>query len=275
VLAGRFRITSPFLICRFSTLYHGVDLGGEVPVVIRLLRLPPAGDEKRRQDIRVQIEREGAVLAQLSHPNLPAVYEVGHHGPHTFLVLEHFEGHTLDVFLKHMGSLDVPYVRRLLGQFLDVLGYLHRQSPPIIHRDLRPHSVVMSHEGILKIAEFGLARITEPGRDEAVSTLFKSEGNSNYAAPEQLLRVGSAPANDIYALGAVMYFLLTQEHPPKSLDRATGDARMRTIGASRNDVPPALEKVVLRMMEPARARRFSTVEEVLAEMQTAFPEGAE
>lgn len=273
VLAGRFEIGSMFLICRFSTLYHAVDKRGlsRTPVVIRMLRLPPGGDEQRRNDVRVQIEREGAMLSQLHHPNLPAVLEVGHHAQHTFLVLEDFEGITLDVFMKQVGSVDVPYVYYLMQQLLHMLDYLHALDPPIIHRDLRPHSLVLGADGVLKAAEFGLARINEPGTP--AETLFRSEGSSNYAPPEQLTRVASAPANDIYAVGATLYFLLTHEHPPKSIDRATGVAEIRPLSEIRSDIPPALEAIITRMMDPARGKRYASAGEVFHDVNQAFPDG--
>lgn len=271
LLSQRYEVQGLFLICRFSTLYHAIDRATGVPTVIRMLRLPPAGNEQRRNDMRVQIEREGATLAQLRHPNLPAVLSVEHDGDKTYLTLEHFEGHTLDVHLKAVGSIGLTEVENILRSFLHVLEYLHSQDPPIIHRDLRPHSVVLADNGVLKIAEFGLARITEPG--ESTSTLFRSEGNAQYASPEQLLRAPSIPANDIYSLGCIIYFLLTHEHPPKSMERATAESPLRGVREFRPDVPEAFEAIVTRMMEPSKSKRYATVQEVTADFESAFPQG--
>lgn len=271
LLANRYEIVREFLICRFSTLYHALDRTMGLPVVIRLLRLPPTGEAKRLSDMRVQIEREGSLLAQLRHPNLPAVLQIAQDGERFFLVLEHFEGRTLDIYLKEIGVIPLQALYQLLRQFLYALDYLHSQTPPIIHRDLRPHSVVLTSNGVLKIAEFGLARITEPG--DPSTTRFRSEGSSNYAAPEQLARSPSSPANDIYALGCIMYFLLTHEHPPKSMERAMNETPLRAMRECSPQLPPALEAIILRMMEPPRTKRYTTAKEVEADLLVHFPTG--
>lgn len=269
VLCGRYEISKDFLICRFSTLYHATDVRSGTPVVIRLLRLPPFGDEQRRADMQVQIVREGARLADLQHPNLPAVLDMAEDSERYLLVLEHFDGRTLDLFLKDVGALPARALCELLQQFLQVMEYLHSLDPPIIHRDLRPHSVVLTTDGVLKIAEFGLARINEPGEAAGV-TLFRAEGSSNYAAPEQLARSPSSPANDIYAVGCIMYFLVTHQHPPKSMDRVMTETPLLSLRDANPEVSAELDGIIRRMMEPARGKRYETAREVMADLARIF-----
>lgn len=272
VLAERFEIQKLFLICRFSTLFHAIDQQSGEAVVLRVLRLRPPlpGQQDQRDAERTQIEREGAAVSQFAHPNLPAVTAIHHDQDRVVLVLEPFSGRTLDVVVREEGAMSVERAGRIMVQFVDALAFLHGRTPPIIHRDLRPHSVVLTDNGVLKIAEFGLARIFEPGHDPT-TTLFRAEGNANYAAPEQLGRSPSAPCNDIYSFGAIMYFLLTREHPAKSVERMMGDTRMRPLHEIAPGVPPELETIVDRMIAPARSARYETVSEIASELANAFP----
>jgi serine/threonine protein kinase len=261
LLNGRYEVQVEFLLCRWSTLFHAVDQCTGTAVVLRMLRLPPPASGSM-DEIRLQTLQEGAVLAHLNHRNIPRVLDVLSEDDQIYVVLDDFDGRTLDVYLKEQQAashlaLGEKQLTQYLHQFLSVLEYLHGHEPPIIHRDLRPHSVILTSRNVLMLAEFGLARLEEPGK-----TRFTSVGSSSYAAPEQLSTAPSLPAVDIFALGCIMYFLATGAHPPRSTERLEKDPCHERLRVLRPDLGEGFEGMVESMMEGRARRRLSTVQHV-------------
>ena len=235
-------------------------------VIIRWLRpLPFEGDETQ---VREQTLREGFVLARLHHRNLPRVLEVMEEDERLYLILEDFDGRTLDTVVKeHAAASGAPLAEarivQLLHQFMDVLHFLHTQSPPIIHRDLRPHSVMLTSRGLILLADFGLARMEDPGK-----TRFSSQGSNNYAAPEQITGTShSRPATDIYSLGCIAYFLASGQHPPARPTASSTRCRAPPLRGLRPDLTAALVDTVEKMMEVTAALRPASIPEVRQALQ--------
>jgi type IV pilus assembly protein PilB len=266
LIQNRYELAEEILKCRFSTLFQARDLSTGAEFVMRMLHqgLPSDTGEKRK-DALIQIRREGNLLSRLAHRNLPQVLDLIEEEDRVYLILEDFRGRTLENFMSEIGGpADDRILKRWLGQFLSVLGYLHSQDPPIVHRDLRPDSILLTPHGVIKLAEFGLARMQETA--SSGQTLFKAEGSPFYAAPEQLMKAPSEPGNDLYSLGALLYFLATRTSPRKSLERlrdAAGDAPVRDLNPL---ISPEMEKLISRLMEPDLRKRFSSA----AEVQEAF-----
>ncbi|MEW6283943.1 MAG: protein kinase, partial [Candidatus Eremiobacterota bacterium] len=229
LVAGRFALLKQVMVGRFSTLFDAEDRATGTPV--RLRRVDP---ESATREARLQTLREGRLLSRLSHRNLPRVLEVVEDRTGIYLALEEFSGRTLDELVKEQGPLPPELLQRYLEQFLSVLAYLHGQEPPIIHRDLRPETVLVTPHGVLKLVEFGLARMRDSSGDTK-GTVFRSQGSPHYAAPEQLLGEPSHPGNDLYSVGAILYFLATGNPPPRSVDRLFGAVeatRLESLGES-------------------------------------------
>jgi len=272
LIQNRYELAEEILKCRFSTLFQARDLSTGADFVMRMLHQGlPSDDGDKRRDALLQIRREGNLLSRLSHRNLPQVLDVIEEEDRVYLLLEDFRGRTLEAFISEIeGPVDERILRRWLGQFLSVLGYLHAQAPPIIHRDLRPDSLLLTPHGVIKLAEFGLARMQE--EESAGQTLFKAEGSPIFAAPEQLMKAPSEPGNDLYSLGALLYFLATRKPPRKSLERlrdTAGDASVRELNPL---ISPEMEKLISRLMEPDSRKRFSSVSEVQEAFVAACPQ---
>lgn len=258
VVAGRFAVLQPLMTCRFSTLLYGLDRATQMPVVLR--RLETDGQPDR--EARLQMLREGRFLSRLQHRNLPRVQEIVEDRGGVYLVLEEFEGVTLEELATQQAQgLSGEMLRRYLDQFLDVLDYLHGQDPPLIHRDLRPDSLLVTPHGVIKLAEFGLARMMESGGD-AQQTAFRSQGNPYYAAPEQLLGDRSQPSHDLYSVGAILYRLATGQVPAKSVERMMGSAQQVSLSQLRPDLEADLVAWIEGLQHPDIDQRFSSVEAV-------------
>lgn len=254
LVAGRYQVEEQLLQCRFSTLYRAMDRATGVNLVLRHLEDPGMSREARLQTLR-----EGRTLHRLRHRNLPRVLDVVEDEGHIHVVLEDVHAVTLEATVKKEGPLHPELIWRYLKQLLSVLAYLHGQEKPIVHRDLRPDTILVSRHGVLKIGEFGLAKMEEA--HSGSQTAFRAHGHPKYAAPEQLLGDASHPRNDLYAAGAVLYFLATGKEPPDSLQRFMAGSELPPI--DRPDFPPDLRQTIARLMTPDAKERPQSVSEAL------------
>lgn len=163
--------------------------------------------------------REGDLLSQLTHPNLPCLYEQICRLEQWYLVMDFLEGETLENYQNK-----APNKRLLLSevftiglQLCDVLEYLHTHQPPIVFRDLKPANIIRAPEGKLYVIDFGIARFFKPGQVKDTMAL----GSLGYAAPEQYGRAQTTPRADIYSLGAILHQLLTGKDPSEAPLRFT------------------------------------------------------
>jgi serine/threonine protein kinase/tetratricopeptide (TPR) repeat protein len=162
-----------------------------------------------------RFRREGAILARLSHPNIAELFDAGITAKgQPYLVLEHVEGEPIDLYCDSH-NLEVQARIRLFLEVLDAVAHAHAHL--IVHRDIKPSNVLVSKEGQVKLLDFGIAKMLEGGGQEGAATLLTREAGSaltpQYAAPEQLTGDPVTAATDVYALGVLLYLLLTGQHP--------------------------------------------------------------
>lgn len=273
IIQNRYQLEEKFLQCRFSTLYHAIDLNSGTSLVVRMLHQSLSSkDPSTRRDAKIQILREGRALSKLNHRNLPQVLEVIEEDDEIFLLLEDFSGKPMDVFIRERREhVDERVIYRWLGQLLSVVEYLHSHIPPIIHRDIHPGTIIVSPHGILKIAEFGISKIRE--KEETGKTLFKAVGHPAYAAPEQLLQRPSDPRNDIYSIGAVAYFVATGKPPVNSIDRMQNPQSGEKLRSLNPEISIQLEELIEKMMEPDVEKRYKNIYEVQEDWLKVLPTG--
>src|SRR5438445_6005634 len=155
-------------------------------------------------------QREAFLLAGLTHPNLPRIYEQFNDAGRWYLVMDYIEGETLETYLNKMGGkLPIEKVLNIGIQLCSVLDYLHTRQPSIIFRDLKPANVMLTAGDHIFLIDFGIARHFKPGQAKDTSAL----GSSGYAAPEQYGKMQTTPRADIYSLGATLHQLLTGNDP--------------------------------------------------------------
>jgi serine/threonine-protein kinase len=262
-------------------LAHRSDGRYQARVAVKLLNLAflgPGGVERFR--------REGSALGRLTDPNIARLIDAGvTHTGQPYLVLDYVEGETITRWCESR-ALEVKSRVRL---FLDVLAAVaHAHSKLILHRDLKPSNILVTSEGQVKLVDFGIAKLLDDGSGaEPMAGLTQLAGQAftpEYAAPEQLLGGEVTSATDVYALGVLLYVLLTGKHPhvgdeTTPLDRMraivdTDPARPSTAGRSSDDakhrsgVSPQharalrgdLDNIVLKALKKSPAERYHTAE---------------
>jgi serine/threonine protein kinase len=197
-----------------------------------------------------RFSREARAMAMMNHPNIISIFDFGQRGPYYFLVMEYVDGLNLRQLVQAT-KLEPVEAMQLVPQLCDALQYAHDRG--IVHRDIKPENVLISQDGQIKIADFGLAKLT--GNSQANVTLTKTQqvmGTLNYMAPEQRERPADVDHRaDIYSLGVVIYELLTGELP---LGRFAPPSQKVSVDVR-------LDEVVLRALEKEPSLRFQQASE--------------
>src|SRR3989454_3431353 len=204
-------------------------------------------------------KREALLLASLSHPGLPHIYDQFFEVGHWYLVMDFIEGETLD---EH---LDKAKVRRLLvEEVLDigiklctVLDYLHTRQPPIIFRDLKPANIMLTPDGQIFLIDFGIARHFKLGQTRDTMAF----GSPGYAPPEQYGKAQTTPRADIYSLGATLHQLLTGDDPSQT------PFRFAPLQLRSQTTPVGLDTLIMRMLEIDENRRPTSMHAIKLELQ--------
>src|SRR5947209_15880648 len=220
-------------------------------------------------------EREARLLNHLRHPALPKVSDHFTEGDGQFLVMEFIEGYDLGVLLKERGgAFPVADVLRWADDLLDVLDYLHKQQPPVVHRDIKPQNIKRTACGQIILLDFGLAKGT-PAHTHASVTGSVVGYSLLYAPLEQVQGTGTDPCSDIYSLGATLYHLLTGIPPVDALTRASAVINnqpdpLRPAHIVNAQVPVAVGKVIQRAMSQKSALRPKSAAEMREMLRQAF-----
>lgn len=265
VLQSRYRILGIIGMGGMGAVYQARDLHfanvTKLCAVKEMINL--AQDQQLREQTIRNFEREAEILATLSHPAIPQIYDFFSFGDRAYLVLEFIQGRDLEAILNSTDKfLPVEQVRQWGVEICDVLSYLHNHEPePIIFRDMKPSNVMIDHHKRVRLIDFGIAKTFQMGQP---GTMIGTEG---YSPPEQYKGLAS-PAADIYALGATLHHLLTRRdprlEPPFSFDQ-------RLIREINPDVPEAFINIVMRALSYKPEERFSSAEAFKQSLEACGP----
>lgn len=224
VLDGRYRIDGMIATGGMSTVYRGLDIRLDRPVALKVMDSRYAQD----QQFLTRFQREARAVARLKDPGLVSVYDQGFDAQHPFLVMELVEGGTLRELLHERGPMPPHAVAAVMAPVLSGLAVAHRAG--LVHRDVKPENVLISDDGEVKIADFGLVRAVAEAKITSTSVIL---GTAAYLSPEQVGTGDASPRSDVYGVGVLAYELLTGDTPFKG-DNALSVAYQRMD----NDVPP-------------------------------------
>jgi tetratricopeptide (TPR) repeat protein len=265
---GRFEILSELGRGGMAVVYRARQT--DLDRIVALKVLPPSLTHDSGYVARFRQEAKSA--ARLEHPHIMPIYEVGEAGGLHYIAMKFIEGRTVKELLQAEGALSVSRAAMLLAQVGDALDYAHRQN--VIHRDIKPSNMMVTGEGWVFLTDFGLARGTA-GDSAGLTMAGTVMGTPEYMSPEQaqgLPNVG--PPTDIYALGVVLYELLTGGFPFKA-DTPMGMLAARLLQAPtpprdiRGDLPIAVEDVVMRALARKPEARYHSAAQMVAALRAA------
>src|ERR671937_220845 len=254
---GRYRIVRKLGTGGMANVYLAEDQELGRRVAIKILDDRHAADEQFVERFR----REAKNAAGLSHPNIVSIYDRGEAEGTYYIAMEYLEGRTLKELIITRGPTPIPVAVDYTRQILAALSLAHRNG--IVHRDIKPHNVVVGPDGRLKVTDFGIARSGASQITEAGSII----GTAQYLSPEQARGAPVNRTSDLYSVGIVLYEMLTGTVP------FTGDTpveiAMKHLSAvpeppseRRAEVSPDLDMVVLRALAKHPADRYHTAEEM-------------
>ena len=264
VFDGRYRVVRKLGTGGMANVYLAEDQELGRSVAIKML------DERHSQDEQFveRFRREAKNAAGLSHPNIVSIYDRGQAEGTYYIAMEYLEGRTLKELLVARGPTPLAVAIDYARQILSALGFAHRHG--IVHRDIKPHNVVVAPDGRLKVTDFGIARSGTSQMTETGSII----GTAQYLSPEQAKGAPVTPASDIYSVGIVLYEMLTGLVP------FTGDTPLEIAmkhlsttplppSEARPDVPHELDSIVLRALAKNPEDRYQSADEMDADLARA------
>jgi eukaryotic-like serine/threonine-protein kinase len=273
VIDGRYEVLSRIGAGGMADVYLARDqlLGRQIAV--KLLQHRFAED----QEFVERFRREASSAAGLSHPNIVSIFDRGEWDGTYYIAMEYLPGRSLKAIVREQGPLDPATAIDIVIQVLRAAGFAHRRG--VIHRDLKPHNVILDEEGRAKVTDFGIARAGASDMTLTGSIM----GTAQYLSPEQAQGHAVSEASDVYAVGIVLYELLTgavpfdgetavtialkqvsaAPLPPSALVEA-GQGGRAGQGAQ---IPPELDAVVLRALAKDPAARFASADEFIAALE--------
>ncbi|MGB8166903.1 MAG: serine/threonine-protein kinase [Chthoniobacteraceae bacterium] len=238
-----------------GAVYQGRQVELDRLVAIKLLPL----EVSVNRDFADRFRREARAMAKLQHPNIIDVYDFGTTSEgHLYFVMEYVDGANLDAMIRGPG-LEPAQALEIIGSVCDALAYAHAEG--VVHRDIKPANVMVSTKGKVKVADFGLARLTDSGPEQLGHTVTGTVmGTPDYMAPEQKRGMAVDHRADIYSLGVMLYEMLCREVPQGIFDPPS----------QRVAVDSRVDQVVIKAMQQQPDRRYQSTQE----MKTAVTEAS-
>ncbi|AEP13757.1 serine/threonine protein kinase [Chloracidobacterium thermophilum] len=267
---GTYRVESCLGTGGMGTVYRGVDVMLDRPVAIKVLKPELVNNLQLIERFRT----EAVLLAKLNHPNIATLYGFVPIGPQQFaMVMEFLPGLSLDAWLRQYGAMPLGQAVVVFSGILDAIGHAHQHG--IIHRDLKPSNVMMLPDGTPKVMDFGIARAMGSSHQTRVGAIV---GTLEYMSPEQIQGKEADACSDIYALGILLYEMLTGRVP------FVADSEYALLQAHIHNPPPppqvltptipeTVAQVVLHALEKDPLRRFQTAEEFKLALSLAAAPG--
>ena len=260
LLAGRYELIEKIGEGGMAVVYKAKDRLLNRYVAIKILRPEFTQDEQFLDSFK----RESQAAAGLQHPNIVSIYDVGRTGNINFIVMELVDGRPLSDFIKENGHLDYKTTIDIAKQVASALAIAHKHQ--IIHRDVKPHNIMITSDGVAKLTDFGIARAVSNAT--MVADTSKIIGSVHYFSPEQARGAYVDERSDIYSLGIVMFEMLTGRVPfdgetPVEVALKHINEDVPSPAKLVPGIPPALDKIVLKATDKYQTERYKSVDEML------------
>lgn len=249
-----------------ANVYLAYDRTLKRHVAIKMLRYELSKDERFIK----RFKRESAQVINLDHPNIVHVYTVGDYKQQPFIVMEYVKGKTLKDYLREHGALETQTVIHIMTQLAEGVLYAHQNN--IIHRDLKSQNIMITDDQVVKITDFGIALSSNEADMTQTNTIM---GSVHYLAPELARGNLATERSDIYALGIILYELLTGDVPFKgegavNIALQHLEAEMPSIKLVKEELPNSLDNIISRCTCKLPSDRYHSVDELLIDLNSAL-----
>ncbi|GFN24009.1 Stk1 family PASTA domain-containing Ser/Thr kinase [Thermanaeromonas sp. C210] len=263
ILDGRYEIKEALGGGGMALVYRGQDQLLNRSVTIKILREQFASD----RNFVARFQQEAQAVARLSHPNVVSIYDVGQEEGLHYLVMEYVEGNSLKEVIDRRAPLPAQEAVDIALHICEALEHAHENG--IIHRDIKPHNILITKQGRVKVTDFGIAQAVSEATMPYTGTLI---GSVHYLAPEQARGETTGVTADIYSLGVVLYEMLTGQVPfngdtPLSVALKHLQEEPRPPRELNPDLPLALERIILRALAKDPARRYPSAAALRADLR--------
>jgi len=266
ILGGRYEILKKIGVGGMATVYKAKCQILNRYVAIKILK------EEFTTDIEFikRFKTEAEAVASLSHPNIVSIYDVGQEGRIHYIVMELVEGKTLKDIIREDGKLSWKWSTNIAAQISSALEVAHRNK--IIHRDIKPHNIIITEDGIAKVTDFGIAKAVSNSTITAFGTTI---GSVHYFSPEHARGGFTDEKSDLYSVGVVLYELVTGRVPfdsdtPVSIAlKHIQEEPMAPIKLEPS-LPKSINDIILKAMQKEPSLRYSTATELLTDLQVAL-----
>jgi hypothetical protein len=230
-------------------------------VAVKTIRLVEAGTGLTREELSSRFQTEARAAGLLTHPNIVVIYDAGEEDGQYYITMELVEGSSLQALIDQGQSFPLPRVLRLMDQSCSALEFAHQRH--VVHRDIKPANLMLTQDDQLKITDFGTAKILQMGATQTATVI----GTPSYMSPEQIKGSPVDGRSDIFALGVILYELVTGEKPFPGENVTTVIYRIvneeptppRQLDPS---IHPGLAAVIMRALEKDPANRFASCREM-------------
>lgn len=264
ILDNRYKIISKIGVGGMADVFKGEDTLLGRPVAVKILHSNFAGDD----DFVARFKREAQAAGKLSHPNIVSMYDVGFDQGYHYIVMEYIEGETLKEYITRHECISIDNAVKFTIAIAEGLEHAHAMG--IVHCDIKPHNVLITKQGRIKVTDFGIARAMNAGTTMMYTNSIM--GSAHYLSPEQASGKPVNGSTDIYSLGAVLYEMLTGRVPYEGetpISVALKHVRERLIPPTRYNpsIPTLLEAAVIKALAKRPEDRFSNITEMIAALR--------
>lgn len=259
VLNGRYRLLLQQGSGGMAVIYKAIDQALGRTVAVKILRPSLTNDPA----FLARFRNEARNVANLAHPNIVTVHDVGNDGPTHYIVMEFVEGTDLKKIIKTDGALPIDRALNLAIQICGGIGFAHRAG--LVHADVKPQNILVTKEDVVKVTDFGIAQALsdqQPGEKQSVVW-----GSPHYFAPEQARGEKPTPASDVYSIGIVLFEMLTGRLPysganQQELALAHIRDRIPRVAEFNPNVPPSLADIVYKTMSKEPNGRYRAADQL-------------
>ena len=268
VFDHRYEVQQKIGVGGMADVYRGKDTLLGRPVAIKILHQNFGGD----QDFVARFKREAQAAGKLNHPNVVSMYDVGFDQGFHYIIMEYVSGCTLKEYIQHHGAqVTVQEAVKITVAIAEGLEHAHMMG--IVHCDVKPHNILITDSGRVKVTDFGIARAI----NSATTMMYTNSvmGSAHYISPEQASGKSINVSTDIYSLGVVLYELLTGEVPfrgetPVSVALQHVKDPVVAPRIKNAMIPPQLEQVVLIALEKEPGKRFGSISEMIQALRMSL-----